>query len=90
MSEDEAKPIEAETSTPEPAPKKKGRASRFFGWLLMLIVLAGFAGLAYLYALQHPERLQALIHRFTHQSAPAQPAAPAPAVREMNWRRFQP
>lgn len=84
MSEDEAKPIEAETSAPEPASapkKKKGRASRLFGWLLVLIVLAGFGGLAYLYAVQHPERLQALIHRLTDHPAPTSSpvAATAPA-----------
>ena len=88
MSEDEAKPIEAEASMPEPAPapKKKGRASRIFAWLLMLIVLAGIGGLGYLYAVQHPQRLQALIHRLTHLTkhpAPSTPpATPASAPAE--------
>jgi cytoskeletal protein RodZ len=85
MSEDEAKPIEAETSAPKsaPAPKKKGGASRIFAWLLVLIVLAGIGGLGYLYAIQHPERLQALIHRFTPQPAPSTPpSAPASAPAE--------
>jgi len=86
MSEDETKPVEAKPSAPEsaPAPKKKGGASRIFAWLLMLIVLAGIGGLGYLYAVQHPERLQALIHRLTSHPAPSTPApasspvAPAP------------
>lgn len=85
MSEDEAQPIEAETSAPEPAPapkKKKGKGSRLFAWFLTLIVLAGFGGLGYLYAVQHPGRLQALLHRFSHQSTPAGPrtTSPAPAA----------